>query len=164
MFYKRKSSYCPTPGVGEYDLDKSVESINGKSPRAPIGNAKRFKLPGNNPGVGDYDLATSIEQTKKTSPRATIGSDRRFIEPEVNRYKSSTPCEYATRQPIRPKLGTIGNAKRFVYPKKEDLPPGVGKYDVGQYKCMHKASETQFHFNLQNLPQLSSRNERRADS
>lgn len=61
LFYKRKSSINVTPGVGEYDLDKSAESIREKSPRAPIGNAKRFEEPVKYPGVGDYDIGKSVE-------------------------------------------------------------------------------------------------------
>ena len=132
MFYRKNSSLCATPGVGEYDLDKSVESINGKSPRATISNVRRFDELEKTPGVGDYNLDVSTEQIKKKSPRATIGSSRRFIGDPIDRYKSATPCEYVQGPAsMKPKMGTIGNAKRFVEPKEEDYTPGVGKYDLG---------------------------------
>ena len=134
MFYRKNSAISQTPGVGEYDLDKSTESINGKSPRATISNVRRFEEPEKTPGVGDYNLDVSTEKIKKKSPRATIGTSRRFNQSPMNRYKSATPCEYVQNSKVsasKPKMGTIGNAKRFVEPKEEDYTPGVGKYDLG---------------------------------
>lgn len=150
IFNKSTTNFLvpPTPGVGEYDLDKSVGSITSQSPRVFIGSESRFGKPNKNPGVGDYNLLTSLEMMKRKSPKATIGSAKRFVDPEICQYKCQTPCGYDTsRKQEKTPFGTIGTAKRFIEYKQMPTP-GVGDYNVEKFKRMDKASETQFYFNL----------------
>lgn len=52
-------------------------------------------------------------------------------------------------------MGTIGTAARFTGPGDDALTPGVGAYDLAQFKSLAKASETQFTFQRLNQTELS---------
>ena len=99
-----------------------------------------------NPGVGDYNYASSKNFVQSKSPKATIGRAQRFHQPcQLISYVDKLPEQYiknAQKQGAKPpKLGTFGNEKRWGPSQKT---PGVGDYDLTNFKNFAKASETVF--------------------
>lgn len=63
----------------------------------------------------------------------------------MNEYKPNIPEQYQKKAEKTlkrpPQLGTIGHEKRW---NETIVTPGVGDYDLLGFKCLNKASETNF--------------------
>lgn len=98
-----------------------------------------------NPGVCDYSIAEASLNLLGKSPKATIGNEARFKQAKLKEYIPTVPHQYVynashiASKP--PKLGTIGNEQRFKQ-NRIKVTPGVGDYDLTNFKNYSKASET----------------------
>lgn len=98
-----------------------------------------------NPGVGDYNLANTTLNILSKSPKATIGNEKRFKKAKLKEFVPHVPHQYVMNaskmQALPPKMGTFGNDSRFKYGRTK-ATPGVGDYDLTNFKNFAKASET----------------------
>ena len=100
------------------------------------------------PGVYDYDTMKARDTLLQKSPKATIGSAVRFQRNKLKDYVETTSHQYVKRHDQLLKRpaegGTFKRELRWVEPTPKDQKPGVGDYDLTNFKSFAKASETTF--------------------
>ena len=133
-------------GAGEVSLT-SLSSPKGANEIMLFHKTARHNIP----GVGQYDAHSVQLNLRSKSPRATIGKQSRFDRKDsLNGYLSNLPVTYikdpAKVQPSKPKMGTIGRARRFLNVKKNSVEnyPGVGRYNISNFVNLSKAAGTMF--------------------
>ena len=100
------------------------------------------------PGVCDYDTLQTRNNLLAKSPKAIIGNAPRFERNKLRDYTETTSHQYVQRHDLLlkrpPEGGTFTREKRWVKPSIKDQKPGVGDYDLTNFKSYAKASETNF--------------------
>ena len=117
------------------------------------------------PGVGEYSIDAASINNRNKSPKATIGQAGRFPKGNsLSRFVPNIPAQYVKEaqkvQTKPPKLGTIGQEKRWSQNKKT---PGVGDYNINGFKSLGRASETVF-ATMKPMSRRSGSNERHSRS
>ena len=100
------------------------------------------------PAMTDYNSTEARMRTLRRASYATIGDAPRFAKQYNKEFVKTTTHQYQVRASLTlkkaPKGGTIGNAARFKRGYIGATGPGVGDYEIGKFKRLHKASETTF--------------------